>query len=290
MDLPDHRRADAPCPRFPEAQLRGWERVAEPLFRWMNTSAVPKWFGMTWLWWTSRLWMRLATLRLWNHSGMEHLAKLDAERPPRGILLVSNHRSFFDMFVASTILWWTTGLVKRIYFPVRARFFYETIGGMFVNWAMAGGSMWPPVFRDDRKAELNPVGLEQMAWVADRPGTILGMHPEGTRGKGPDPHFIQPARRGVGELIKRCHPDMLVLPFFIGGLTNEFVKQVSANVVTSRIGHGIRYNFGAPVRAGDFDRTKDALELADEILGLVRDLRNVDRERIGLPPWVEPDE
>jgi len=289
LDLPETRRADAPCPRFPKARLRGWERLAEPLWRWGNTATAPKWLAMTWLWWTSRIWMRLATYRLWNHSGIEHLREIEANGPTRGILLVGNHRSFFDMFVASTILWWTTGLVKRIYFPVRSRFFYESFAGIVVNWTMAGGSMWPPVFRDERKAELNPIGLEQMAWVADRPGTILGMHPEGTRGKGPDPHYIQPARRGVGELVKRCHPDMLVVPFFVGGLTNAFVKHVTSNFTGKNTGHGIRYNFGPPVRAGDFDRTLDSTALAEDILDLVRALRDVDRERIGLPPWEEAD-
>jgi len=279
------RAPGGPCPRFPDDALRGWERNAEPLWRGFNTNPALKWIGMTWLWWTSRIWMRVATLRLWNHSGIEHLKALDADKPPRGILLVGNHRSFFDMFVASTILWWTTDLVQRIYFPVRAKFFYESFAGVVVNFFFAGGSMWPPVFRDERKAELNPIGLEQMAWVADRPGTILGIHPEGTRGKGPDMHYIQPARRGVGELIKRCHPDMLVLPFFVGGMTNDIGMEVARNFNHSKIGDGIRYNFGKPVRAGDFDRARDAEVLAEEILDLVRTLRDVDRGRIGLPPW-----
>lgn len=288
LDLPEARDADAPCPQFPNESLRGWERTAEPLWRWVNSSKAGKWLGMTWLWWTSRIWMRFATWRLWNHSGIEHLKALNADPPPRGILLVSNHRSFFDMFVASTILYWTTGLVRQIYFPVRAKFFYESFTGIVVNWIFAGGAMWPPVFRDSRKAELNPIGLAQMAWVADKPGTLLGIHPEGSRGKGADPHFIQVARPGVGELVKRCHPDMLILPFFIGGLTNDFAYHVGCNI-RGEIGDGMRYNFGAPVRAGDFDRNQDAQILADEILDLVRDLRDVDRERLGMPPWVEPD-
>jgi 1-acyl-sn-glycerol-3-phosphate acyltransferase len=135
---------------------------------------------------------------------------------------------------------------------------------------------------------LNPIGLAQMAWVADKPGTLLGIHPEGSRGKGADPHFIQVARPGVGELVKRCHPDMLILPFFIGGLTNDFAYHVGCNI-RGEIGDGMRYNFGPPVRAGDFDRNQDAQILADEILDLVRELRDVDRGRLGMPPWVEPD-
>ena len=229
--------------------------------------------------------MAVATWRLWNHSGLENLAGLDENRPARGIMLVGNHRSFFDMFVAITIVWWHTGLVRRIYFPVRSKFFYESWAGILVNFFFAGGCMWPPVFRDERKARLNPVGLDQMAWVADQPGTILGFHPEGTRGKGPDPHFIQPARRGIGELVKRCHPDLVLLPFFVGGMTNDFVYEVSRNVRPGKIGDGIRFNWGAPVRAGGLDRTQGDAELADDILGLIRTLRDVDRERIGLPPW-----
>src|SRR5690606_15540 len=47
------------------------------------------------------LWIYLATYNLMNVRGIENFEKLDAERP---LILVSNHRSFFDMYTVSSVL------------------------------------------------------------------------------------------------------------------------------------------------------------------------------------------
>ncbi|MDX1531814.1 MAG: zinc ABC transporter substrate-binding protein, partial [Rhodothermales bacterium] len=49
----------------------------------------------------------------------------------RGVLLASNHRSFFDQFTLMLPLWGTPELkfFEHIYFPVRSNFFYETRSG-----------------------------------------------------------------------------------------------------------------------------------------------------------------
>mgnify|MGYP001480307136 CR=1 FL=1 len=39
-----------------------------------------------------------------------------------------------------------------------------------------------------------------VAALPDQPGTVVGLHPEGTRGKGPDPYTFLPAQPGVGKL------------------------------------------------------------------------------------------
>src|ERR687886_201628 len=62
-----------------------------------------------------------------------------AERP---VLLVSNHRTFFDMYVVSAELFRRTRGEKKLFFPVRGRFFYESPLGMLVNFLMGWWSMY----------------------------------------------------------------------------------------------------------------------------------------------------
>src|SRR3982750_1842408 len=45
--------------------------------------------------------------------------------PDRGVLLVSNHRSFFDMYALMSILYEEASWPRRAYFPVRSNYFYE---------------------------------------------------------------------------------------------------------------------------------------------------------------------
>ena len=56
----------------------------------------------------------------------EHVDELVAFRPETGVMLVSNHRSFFDQY--AMLLACYMGPVpwaKRLYFPVRSNFFYD---------------------------------------------------------------------------------------------------------------------------------------------------------------------
>src|SRR4028119_862387 len=46
------------------------------------------------------LWIYLGTYNLMNLYGLENFERTDAERP---ILLVANHRSFFDMYAVSSV-------------------------------------------------------------------------------------------------------------------------------------------------------------------------------------------
>ena len=50
------------------------------------------------------------------------------------------------------------------------------------------------------------------------------MHPEGTRGKGPDPYEFLPAQPGVGKLALVAQP--IVIPAFILGLGNNIVEDI----------------------------------------------------------------
>ncbi|HEX8853767.1 MAG TPA: 1-acyl-sn-glycerol-3-phosphate acyltransferase, partial [Pyrinomonadaceae bacterium] len=88
-------------------------------------------------------WIHLATYNLMRVYGLEHVEAAGRERP---ILLVANHRSFFDMYAVSSVLFRRTKGSKRLFFPVRGRFFYESLTGMLVNMLMGWWSMYPPFF------------------------------------------------------------------------------------------------------------------------------------------------
>ena len=153
-------------PKFPKGSLRGFERISEPLVRLINRKgwlkACVEFFVLPF----SGAWIRWAVRPRIDIVGLDPLREL---RPPRGIILVSNHRSFFDMYVATSFLRANTPFIHRQTFPVRSNFFYEGFAGLFVNMAISGCSMWPPVFRDDRKGELNPISMAQTCFVASKP-------------------------------------------------------------------------------------------------------------------------
>src|SRR5688572_28804105 len=63
------------------------------------------------------LWIYLATYNLMNVFGIENVERSDVDRP---VLLVANHRSFFDMYTVSSVMFRRTTRPITLYFPVRA--------------------------------------------------------------------------------------------------------------------------------------------------------------------------
>lgn len=63
-------------------------------------------------------------------AGTEHLVGLPRDR---GILLAPNHRSFFDLFVAARVAYGVIGSCRRLYFPVRSNFWYDSVVGLAVK-------------------------------------------------------------------------------------------------------------------------------------------------------------
>ena len=123
-------------PRFPVdptpdelAVLSGMERFAFRVTHRMNQGRWKRF-------WTSCQrtlgagWIHLATYNIMRVYGIEHIDAASHERP---LLLVANHRSFFDMYAVSTVLFRQTRWRKQLFFPVRGRFFYESPLGMLVN-------------------------------------------------------------------------------------------------------------------------------------------------------------
>ncbi len=200
----------------------------------------------------------------------DNLDQVIARRPERGVLLASNHRSFFDQYSMLLALYLTgTPWCRRINFPVRANFFYEHPVGMLMNWGIAAGVMYPPVFRQRERAEANKRTVDRLIAMLQEPGTVIGVHPEGTRGKGPDPYAMLPAMPGIGQIALQAKP--MVIPAFVMGLGNDFVTEVRDNRRP-----GIRRTrpviavFGEPVDYSEFTQSKPRPALYKKCADLVR--------------------
>jgi 1-acyl-sn-glycerol-3-phosphate acyltransferase len=196
------------------------------------------------------LWVSACIKNLLHTDGLEAAAAL---RPPAGVLLCANHRSFFDQYVIMSVLYRAAPWARRVFFPVRSNFFYETWAGLAVNFLAGGGAMYPPIYRQPARSALNKRSLDLVTELLAQPGVVVGMHPEGTRGKGPDPYQLLPAQPGVGQVIMRGRPT--VVPVWVNGLSNDFFGQVVSNFRRDdRRGEPIILVFGAPVDFGDLLR------------------------------------
>jgi 1-acyl-sn-glycerol-3-phosphate acyltransferase len=187
-------------------------------------------------------WIRAATATLRHVHGLERLPPWD---PEGSVVLVANHRSFFDLYVTAAELV-ARGLPHRILFPVRSKFFYDHPLGPVVNGVMSFFAMYPPIFRDRKRAALNLASLDETAGLLRRGGFFVGLHPEGTRKTDGDPYTFLPPQSGVGRVIHKA--GVPVIPVFVNGLGNDLVKQVAGGVTGS--GTPIHMVFGAPIDFG----------------------------------------
>ncbi len=276
-------------------ELRRVESVGEPL---PEEIAVLSWMERTAFYFTRRMnagrwksfwtfcqrtvgagWIRISTYNLMRVYGLENFAQVSHERP---ILLVANHRSFFDMYTVSAELFRRTTWPKKLFFPVRARFFYESPLGMFVNMLMGWWSMYPPFFAAGSdplldKREFDKYSMRLLTDLCQH-GTahVIGFHPEGTRNKNPDPYSFLSPKPGVGKLIKDAQPQ--VVPVFVAGLGNDLFKQVVGNWTG---GAKIRIHFGPPIDYTAFLDRRDGIrtykEIADFVMTKIAELGEQDR-------------
>lgn len=264
---------------MPDAPLSPVERLALGFARLSNESPRGKWLQTQFLRAVSYGWVRAS---LANRMFVEGLEDLMALRPDTGVLLVANHRSFFDQY--AMLLGCYMGPVhwsKRLFFPVRSNFFYDQPLGIVVNAAVAGGAMYPPIFRQAERRALNDAALEKMVELLQRPGNVLGMHPEGTRGKGDDPYQFLPAQPGVGKVALLAKP--VVIPTFIHGLGNNIVEDIRLNFTSeARRSRAVITVFGPPVDYADLCAEKPRPTLykkcADRFMAAIRPLAERERE------------
>ncbi len=272
--------------RFPEptpeelAVLSSFERFAFNLVRHMNQGNWKRFWT-----WCQRVfgagWIHFSTYNLTRIYGLENVYALSPERP---ILLVANHRSFFDMYTVSTVLFRNTMWRKQLFFPVRGRFFYQGPLGLFVNLVMGWWSMYPPFFASGDKPLLEKRAFDKYSFslltslCREGAGNIIGFHPEGTRNKSSDPYSFLPAQPGVGKLIKDAAPQ--VIPVFIAGLGNDLAKQVMGNWTG---GEKIRIHFGPRLDLSEYLSKKDQVrtykEISEFVMQKIAELGEEDRKQ-----------
>ena len=277
---------EATGPTYPTAEelqvLTAFERLAFRIVERMNRGAWKRF----WTWCQSTMgagWIHLSTYNIMNVYGLEHVEAASHDRP---VVLVANHRSFFDMYAVSTVLFRNTSWRKQLFFPVRGRFFYQSPIGLVVNLIMGWFSMYPPFFAtgDHPVPEKRPFDKFSFRVLTDLartgPGNIIGFHPEGTRNKGDDPYSFLRAQPGVGKLIMDARPQ--VIPVFIAGLCNSLPRQVMRNWNREDV---IRIHFGPLLDLSEHlnkpDRLRTHKEIADTVMQKIADLGEQDRKLPG---------
>ncbi|HET9525531.1 MAG TPA: lysophospholipid acyltransferase family protein [Pyrinomonadaceae bacterium] len=272
----------SPIPTAEELEvLSSFERFALRLVQRMNRG---KWKRF-WTWCQSTMgagWIHLSTYNIMNVYGLEHVEAVSRDRP---LVLVANHRSFFDMYAVSTVLFRNTSWRKQLFFPVRGRFFYQSPAGLLVNLIMGWWSMYPPFFAtgDHPLPEKRPFDKYAFRILTDLartgPGNIIGFHPEGTRNKGDDPYSFLRAQPGVGKLIIEAQPQ--VIPVFIAGLCNSLPRQVMRNWNREEV---IRIHFGPQLDLSEHlnkpDRLRTHKEIADTVMQKIAELGEQDRKLV----------
>jgi 1-acyl-sn-glycerol-3-phosphate acyltransferase len=264
------------------AVLSPFERFAYRLTRRMNHGAWKRF----WTWCQSTMgagWIHLSTYNIMNVYGLEHIEAASRERP---LLLVANHRSFFDMYAVSTVLFRNTTWRKQLFFPVRGRFFYQNPLGLCVNLIMGWWSMYPPFFATGdhpipEKRVFDRFSFRLLAELArNGRGNVIGFHPEGTRNKNEDPYSFLRAQPGVGKLIIDAKPQ--VIPVFIAGLCNSLPRQVARNWNREEV---IRIHFGPQIDLTSHldrpDRLRTHKEIADLVMEKIAELAENDKKLHG---------
>jgi 1-acyl-sn-glycerol-3-phosphate acyltransferase len=203
---------------------------------------------------------------------------LDTLRPDRGLVIASNHRSFYDMYLLSSVLLRRCRWIERMYFPVRSEYFYERLDGLLLNALLSGVSMYPPIYRD---AARRPLNRDSLAFVVDElrhHGTVVGLHPEGRRSQTGDPYTLLPAQPGLGEIVHHARP--IVLPVFIDVRSSDFVAQIRGNF--DRTGSPITITFGAPINLDAYldapYGSRHSLRIARAIHAEIEGLGAIDRQ------------
>jgi len=213
-----------------------------------------------------------------NVFGVENVVNSDSSRP---LILVANHRSFFDMYTVSSVMFRRTTRPIKLFFPVRAKFFYDSFSGWFVNLVMGWWSMYPPFFREEGEGEkrrFDKFSVRELIRISSEgEGHIIGFHPEGKRNLNSDPYSFLPAQPGIGKVVLNAQPQ--VIPVFVAGLGNDLPKQIMGNW---KGGEKVRIWFGESIDLSQFEGKRDSLraqkEIADFLMEKIAELGENDRE------------
>ena len=227
------------------ATLTRVERTALAFASWINESprlrTATHWINRN----VHRHFVTLLTSRRIHLVGMDKVVGL---RPDRGVLIASNHRTYFDQYIIASYLYRHVVHWDQFFFPVRSAFLYDTVPGILSNLAFSTMSMFPPIFRPRHKRGVTRAGLDFLAERLKSPRTLVGIHPEGTRNKNEDPYELLPAEPGFGRVVLHARP--IVIPIFINGLSDNPAEEARRNFGRDR---PVIVVYGDPVDMSEFD-------------------------------------
>jgi 1-acyl-sn-glycerol-3-phosphate acyltransferase len=226
------------------------------------------------------IFIRAVTARRTRVYGMEHVHGSPLDRP---LLLVANHRSYFDMFVVTSEIFRHTRVRRHLYFPIMGTHYYESLTGMLINSTIGFWTMFPPLFAKATHKEIDRHSLETLVDLSahgDR--TMIGIHPEGGRNTNADPYTFRRVQPGAGRIIHAARPQ--VIPVFVVGLENTLWDQIAANW---RATTPIRIHFGPPVDLTEMyalpPKGSTYKTITDYVMDRVQDLMEQDRTIHGDP-------
>ena len=224
-------------------------------------------------------WIFFATYNLMTVFGIDNVEAADVNKP---LVLVANHRSFFDMYTVSSVLFRRTRRPIKLFFPVRGKFFYDNPVGWVVNFLMGWFSMYPPFFYKNEQREFDKFSMRRLIQIcSEAKPNVIGLHPEGKRNFSANPYEFLPAQTGVGKIVMSARPQ--VIPVFIAGLGNDLKKQVLGNWTG---GEKVRIWFGEPVDLSEFYEKRDSLrthkEISEFLMSKIGELAERDREDFAL--------
>jgi 1-acyl-sn-glycerol-3-phosphate acyltransferase len=147
-----------------------------------------------------------------------------------------------------------------------------------MNATMSGMAMFPPILRDKNRKAFNRYSIQRSLEELRKPGTVMGLHPEGTRNKSDDPYSFLPAQPGVGKVAMET--DAHVHPVFIHGVTNNLALEWKRNWLMPRERNPITVMFGPKIDFSDL-RTSDTRathkKAADRCLDAIKALADIHR-------------
>ena len=267
-------RSIPPTPEELLKSLSAMERLHYRVARRMNLGVAKRWMAL-WQYTVGSIFIRSVTARRTAVFGMEHIHQAASDRP---ILLVANHRSYFDMFVVSSEVFRHTGVRRNLYFPIMGNPYYRTLFGLVANATVGFWTMFPPLFAHASYKEIDRHSLDTLQLLlSEGQQTMVGIHPEGGRNLDPDPYTLRRVQPGTGRVIHAARPQ--VIPVFIVGLENTLWDQVAANW---RAPQPIRIHFGPPVVLDDLlalpPKGSTYKIITDHVMDRVRDLMENDRK------------
>lgn len=280
------RLIDRPLPHEVRQVLSPLERAIVEIALRMNREPLKA----AWTWCQSAIgasWIALVTGRLLRIEGFEHVREAYARGP---LLFVANHRTYFDMFVVSSVLHRELPGRKRLYFPVVGQYYYQSLVGLALNQFFAFWSMFPPLFALPTHGASDRYALDLLVELCSQgPGHILGIHPEGGRNRDPDPYSFMRFQPGTGKIIHAARP--IVIPTFIAGLENDIAQQVRRNWAG---GEPIRVWFDAPVALDEYlalpGKGSTYKQITDAVMARVQALAEADRARFARGDRAKPSE